>query len=871
MSKFKRLLVLLPLAMALATPLRLDAQGPSRFSENRGQWPAQVRYRRRAGPATAWFLDRSLVLDLVRTRAGDGKDEHGGLEGLSLAIHFEGAQGRRSPRGQGQLPGREHFLKGQDPKHWGRHVRGFAELVYEDLYPGISFRFRECEEARGIVEYDLCLRPGAELDRVVLRCEGVESLSLDAEGSLLIETARGTIRQRAPYTWQVLPEGGRERVRCRYRLLGGLRYGFAVEGWNEALPLTIDPGLVYGSFWGAGGNDSIQGLFVDKAGRVLLTGRTTSRDFPETKGAWSKKNTFKSTKLWDGFVTCFSADFKTLIFSTYLGGNDAVELNGVFSNSKQEILVGGSSYAMDYPVTKNALQSKRSGTSILQPYNSDLVLSVLSKDGSTLVYSTYLGGLGIEEASAVHLSDAGIASLVGAAEKGFPTTSRAFQVSAPGKSGLLQPLALRLDTTKSALLYATYVGGSRFGRARGLALGTGGQLDLVGETRSQDFPVTKGAFKTGSMAKSGDDKLEGFFARLSAGGDKLLLSTRIGGSDRDSVAGLIHEKSGSLLCYGWTASRDLPTHKGAYRENFAGNGTGPVSHRGDGFVLRLDAQAGKLLAGTYLGGSEDDEIRVAGLDRWGQLWVAGSTGSKDLPATKGSYKDVFQDPGFQTWNAELFYARLDDRLGHLIHLSFYGGPSTEEVGGLWVDPVSDDLLLVGTTRSAGIPTTLNAWQQRKWSNYAGLIARIHPELTTLRYSGKASPCFSSILLEPLGLPVEKSKDFDVRVLGAPPSSNGYLVLSFETLNKPLAIPAPLGIQWHFTFKASNLILMYPMTSDRRGEARVRIDLSLFEKKTIPSFYLHGIFAQKPGLCPKNKNLLSSTRLLQLDLQNAPAK
>ncbi len=871
MLKFPRIPLLLVFLVSLANLSTLGAQGPTRFVENRGQWPSQVRFRRRVGPATAWFLDRSLVLDLVRGQESDEGGNEGDLEGLTMALHFERASSKLGPTGQKLLPGREHFFLGQDRKRWTRNVRGYAEILYEDLYPGVTFRFRESEEVRGIVEYDLCLSPGADLSAVVLRCDGVESLSLDGSGNLLMETERGTLRQKAPLTWQDLPDGGRELVTCRFRLLEGQRYGFEVDGWNVKLPLTIDPGLVYGSFWGAGGNDAIQDLFVDAKGRVLLVGRTSSLDFPETKGAWSKKSSFKATKLWDGFVTCFSADFNTLVFSTYIGGSDAVELNAVFSNAKQEILVGGSSFAMDYPVSKNALQSKRSGKSVFVPYNSDLVLTKLSKDGSTLLYSTYLGGLGLEETSDVHLDDAGIASLVGSAEKGFPTTIGVFQSSAPGKAGLAQPLALRLDTVGGRLRYATYVGGSRYGHARALIVDGKGQLELVGETRSQDFPVTAGALKTRSIGKSGDDKLEGFFARLSPKGDKLLLSTRIGGSDRDSVAGLIHEKSGNLLLYGWSASRDLPTHKGAYREGFAGFGTGPVSYRGDGFVLRLDSLASKVLAGTYLGGSEDDEIAVAALDVWGQLWVMGATGSADLPAMKGSFKGTYESPGFRTWNGEVFFARLDDRLENLEHLSYYGGSDTEEVHGLWVDPLTQEILFAGTTRSGAIPLSKNRYQSQKWNRYAGFIARIAPGLASQRYSGKSSPCSSLISLEPLGLAFEKSKDFDVRVLGAPASSSGVLFMSFVLSSKPVSLPAPLGIEWYFEMVKPNILLPYLLTSDARGQAKVRIDLSFLDKTKIPSFYLHALFAQKPGACSQNKNLLSSTRLLHVDLQDAISK
>ncbi|MGH7151984.1 MAG: hypothetical protein ACREIU_14865, partial [Planctomycetota bacterium] len=175
----------------------------------------------------------AIVLQLTRR---DGDDR---VEGLVVRLLFEEALETVALEGEGRQPGIYNFFLGNDPAKWRTEVPGYTSVLYRGLQEGVDLRVREGE---GRLEYDLILAPGAELGRVVVRCEGTEGIEVEPDGSLAMKTALGPIRQGPPVTWQELAGGERMPIQGWFRTLGSDRFGFEVPARDPSLALVIDPG-----------------------------------------------------------------------------------------------------------------------------------------------------------------------------------------------------------------------------------------------------------------------------------------------------------------------------------------------------------------------------------------------------------------------------------------------------------------------------------------------------------------------------------------------------------------------------------------------------------------------------------------------------
>ncbi|MEZ5990417.1 MAG: hypothetical protein R3F30_15145 [Planctomycetota bacterium] len=548
-------------------------------------------------------------------------------------------------------------------------------------------------------------------------------------------------------------------------------------------------------------------------------------------------------------------------WSTFLGGNDFVELAAIATDKGQRVAVAGASFATDYPVTAGAVQQARNGTSLYTPYQSDLVVTVLDKDGASLAYSTYLGGAGYELAADLGFDDQGLVTVVGEGGAGFPTTSGAFLTTAPSTSGV-HAVAARIDTAKGSLLWSTYVGGSAWGRARAVALRADGAVWVGGETRSTDFPTTTAAYKPKPRSTGGDDALEGFVVRFAAAGDKLEVASFVGGSADDSVACLLVEPSGALLAGGWTRSKDLGVPKGALQEGYAGHGSPPVALRGDGFVLRFDAALSKLDAGTYYGGAGEDEITALALGELGDVWVGGQTGSADLPGTRDMAGGTYLGAGYATWRGDAFAARLTPDLHGLLAMCYHGGSDVEELRGLAWEPDRQSVLLAGTSRSGDLPVTQDALMKGTGSYYGGFLARRTPGLVHLTVKGTATPCAGAMPLEPLGPAVQDDAGFAVLARGLPRQAPGFVLVGVRDLQQEVVLGPPLQVR---VVVDPNPSLILPVQADAEGRCLIPLPLKGVTQAQVAALWLQTFWVVDPRWPCTGAGLMRNTVALGLDV------
>lgn len=325
----------------------------------------------------------------------------------------------------------------------------------------------------------------------------------------------------------------------------------------------------------------------------------------------------------DGFVAKFSLDGRNLLWATYIGGPGRGFVRGVDVDSQGRVHLGFIAVSETGYVTNNAIRGTRQGTA-------DANYIVLSEDGRSIVYGTYLGGTStgyIEPISSIQVIEnngtfAGTYINFVDNANNVPTTPNAYQ---PNPGGAEDVIVARLTSTFS-LDWMTYLGGSNseFFETHGLAIDSAGRPVIAAQTFSTDFPTTSNAYDrtyNGGVA-------DAFVSILSANGENLVASTYFGGSGAEIFEGTEVLGDGTIVVGGATASSGLPTSTGAY-QTFHGGGN-------DGLVARWSADLSDLLEFTYIGGSADDKTGDVTVSSTGHIGITGTTSSSPFPNVNSS-------------------------------------------------------------------------------------------------------------------------------------------------------------------------------------------------------------------------------------------
>ncbi|MBA2302255.1 MAG: SBBP repeat-containing protein, partial [Acidobacteria bacterium] len=325
-----------------ATKMRVEAaygQLPLSFEANRGQVDRKVDFISRGHGYTLFLTPGEAVLTLAgagpRSRtAADPACRHLQKRGATLKLppHCKAATGvawsagavlriglvggNRKARGVGrdELPGKVNYFIGKDPTRWRANVSTYAKVAYADVYPGVDVVYYGNQRH---LEYDFVVHPGADPGAIALDIQGANSVTIDAQGDLVLRTAGGEIRQPKPRIYQEI-NGRRRQIPGGYVLHQPSQIGFEVDDYDTNRPLVIDPVLVYSTYLGGNRGDFAEATEVDAAGNAYVTGYTASNDFPATAGAFD--TTYNGNV--DVFVTKLNPSGSApLIYSTYLGGS----------------------------------------------------------------------------------------------------------------------------------------------------------------------------------------------------------------------------------------------------------------------------------------------------------------------------------------------------------------------------------------------------------------------------------------------------------------------------------------------------------------------------------------------------------------------
>lgn len=626
---------------------------PLFFAENAGQASAPVRFVAQGSGGSAWFSPGEVAF-----RAGNAL----------VRIVAIGSNSSATIEGVGRLSASANFLIGPETD-WRLGVRLYRSVVYRDLYPGIDMVY---DSEGNNLKSQYFVQPGADPAMIRLAYVGAASPVVEESGSLTVSINGDLLQEEAPRIYQVRGIR-RDPVEGRFAVSADGTVHFVLGRYDASLPLIIDPTMAYSTLLGGSSSNSATAVAVDSTGDAYIAGFTASQNFPTA----SPEQNFNAGSN-DVFVAKFNANGNGLVYCTYLGGSADDRAYALAVDASGDVLVAGYTNSYNFPL-HTPLQSSLRGArnafvAKLGPAGNTLVFSTylggngsdtanglavdpsgnayvvgdststnfpatnyqkanhgsqnafavkISPTGSSLIYSTYLGGNSIDHGAAIAVDAAGSAYITGSTySTTFPVTSGAYQAHLGGGQ---DAFLAKLSADGNTLAYGTFFGGSGGGAGypeggQGIAVDAQGNVYIAGSTSSTNFPVL------GGVQASLDGWIDAFAAKFGPSGT-LVYSTYLGGSGIDIGNAIAVDSSGGAYLAGYTASTDLPVTGSALQATSGGSY--------DAFLARLNPAGNALLYLSYLGGSGSDTASGLALDRSGNAYVAGWTLSPNFPVLNG--------------------------------------------------------------------------------------------------------------------------------------------------------------------------------------------------------------------------------------------
>jgi RHS repeat-associated protein len=652
-------------------------QSAMAFEINQGQADPSVRVLSRGAGVGFWLTQDQMVFAVSRPAQDQGHGRAPLSPGRDVfRLSLEGASPQAIVDGTDLLNARSNYFVGADPARWQADVPQYGSVTYRDVWPGVDLVLHS-QQAKTF-EYDFTLAPGASPDAVKLRWEGLQSISVDPQGRMHLLTGGGEVVQEVPTAFQE-DQGVRHAVSVSPVLGPGGEVSFRLEGpYDPTRPVTIDPVIGFSSYLGGTSFDNAYAVAADAAGDVYVAGQSNSSNYPTQNGfdptanggadvVVTKLNAAGSELVYstyvgssgddlayglavgpdgDAYVTGFAAaGFPTtagayqttasatanpfvlrltqagdaLYYSTYLAGNASGNGYGVAVDALGSAYVAGWTSATNFPVVGGFQGSSGGGE--------DAFVTKLQPDGKGLVYSTYLGGGGTDEARGIAIDASENAFVTGyttsTSPTSFPTTAGALSTA---RSGNQDAFVTKVDATGGSKVYSTYLGGSGSETGTAVAVGTDGRPWLTGTTNSTNYPTTGGAYQATNAGGS-----DVYVTQLNAAGSAVSASTYLGSSSTDVGWGIGVDSQGRPTVAGYTSYTNFPT-SGAFQASSGG--------LDDAFITRLTATAGMSYS-SYFGGSSNDHAEAVALDPRGDAYMAGYTGSSTLPGTSGSFQPSY--------------------------------------------------------------------------------------------------------------------------------------------------------------------------------------------------------------------------------------
>ncbi len=676
---YSLLVLILGLTVASST-----ADNSPRFIENKGQYPANVAFKLRVANADLFFEHDRLTFnfynpELLHHHAGHSELGNDGV-GHSYSMKFIGADTSVKVKGAGNLfPDHTNFIHGERSV---RHVRSYDRMTYQNMYPGIDFDYFGLD---GNLKYDVIVRPGGNPSDIRFQYEGVDAIRL-REGKLIVSNTFNTVTESIPLAYQLM-DGKKIPLRCEYRLEGNIVSFHFPDGFNTELELVIDPTLIFSSYTGSTANNFGFTATYDDGGALYGGGIVFGLGYPTVSGSYSE--TFGGVV--DMAISKFSPDGSVLEYSTYRGGSSTDLPHSMIVNSQGQLVILGSTSSLNFPTSVGANDATFNGGTAVNyasngadfPNGSDMVVSILSADGSTLVGSTYLGGflndgLNANTTLAYNYGDVfrgevivddsdNIYVVSTTLSANFPVTSGALDQSI---GGVQDAVLAKFNSDVSVLEWCTYIGGSAADAGYSIKLNSTGEIYMTGGTSSQNLAVVGSSLFQTYQGGTAD----GFLFRISNDGSTIINSTYLGTSVYDQCYFVEVDEDDDVYVYGQSLG-NYPVTGGTY-----------VNLNGKQFIQKLSPDLATSIYSTVIGsGSAQINISPTAflVDICERVFISGwggSTNNSWNPATGSTAGMAITSDAQQstTDGSDLYFMVLEADATALLYGSYFGGANIAE-------------------------------------------------------------------------------------------------------------------------------------------------------------------------------------------------
>jgi beta-propeller repeat-containing protein len=530
-------------------------------------------------------------------------------------------------------------------------------------YAGITLTL---EPRRQGFNYRFDVAPGGDPSAIRMRYEGAAGVV--AEGaSLRIHAGGRTLCERGLRCFQDDPV---REVACWYDVGrasdGAAEVAIRVGAYDRRGALVIDPTIAWSSYLGGEGIDQGWGIAVDGSGNAYVAGTEYSVDFPSAGGFDTSQNGQE-----DAFVAKVDASGSSLAWGSYLGGAGYDEAFAIAVDGSGNAYVTGRTESSDFPAA-GGFDTELDGLR-------DVFVTKVDSSGSSLAWSSYLGGSDFEEGDGIAVDGSGNVYVTGYAHSSDFPSAGGFDTT---YDGTFDAFVTKVDASGSSMVWSSFLGGSNDDYGLGIAVDGLDNVYVTGYTLSSDFPAVGGF---GTSPGLGEDA---FVAKVDAAGSSLAWSSYLGASNNDRGYGIAVDGSGNAYVVGRTYSSDFPSAGG-----FDSTRGGPL----DAFVAKVDAAGSSLAWSSYLGGSDADTAFAIAVDGSGNAYVTGTTTSSDFPSAGGF--DTTYHAG-----SDAFVTEVAAPGSSLAWSSYLGGNGDDHGRGIAVDDAGN-VTVGGDTYSFDFPAT----------------------------------------------------------------------------------------------------------------------------------------------------------------------
>lgn len=731
------------------------SQNKPRFIENKGQLPENVAFKLRVANADLFFEKDGLTFNFYNPEL---LDQHGHADsesdktGHAYRMSFMGVNPNVRASSSGtEYPDYQNYIT--KAKSVG-HVRSYDRIIYSDVYQGIDFEYFGLD---GDLKYDIRIEAGANPASIKLKYDGVDDIRIE-DGRLRVANTFNVVEERIPLAYQLI-DGEKVRVECEYSLHGTI-VGFVFpNGYDTGRELVIDPTLIFSSYTGSMANNFGFTATYDHDGALYGGGIAFGLGYPTVTGSYSEA--FGGGFI-DMAISKFVPDGSSLEYSTYIGGGSADVPHSMIINSQGQLVILGSTSSLDFPTSVGAFDGTfNGGTAVNYASNgtnfengSDMVVVVLSADGSSLVGSTYFGGFlndGLNEDAALKYNYGDIfrGEVIVDPDDNIYVTSSTRSANLPVTTGALdQTLGgtqdgclAKFNSDVSVLDWATYLGGSNSDAGYSLKLNSSGDVYVTGGTSSQNLNIIGSSLHTSYQGGQAD----GFLFRISNDGTTIINSTYIGTSVYDQSYFVEVDDDDDVYLYGQSVG-NYPVTNGTY-----------FNLNGRQFIQKLSPDLTTSIYSTVFGsGSAGVNISPTAflIDICERVFVSGwggGTNNSSNPATGNTNGLAVTSDGEQltTDGSDFYFMVLEADATALLYGSYFGGNGIQEHVDGGTSRFNDNGVIhqavcAGCGGSSAFPTTPGVVSQTNGSSCNLGVIKLDLEITAVQVeiinSGNVSGC-----------------------------------------------------------------------------------------------------------------------------------